>query len=83
MMAEFMCPKTFGSFDVPRTFRWLDWIDDRDPAALDALVHVPTPKKDTEFQWLREQLQCYVEDALENLKGLNVVALQILNTPKG
>jgi hypothetical protein len=66
-----------------RTFRWLEWIDDRDPVALEALVHVPTPQKDTEFQWLRSQLQCYASDALEKLKGLNVVALQIINTPKG
>jgi hypothetical protein len=66
-----------------RTFRWLEWVDDRDPVALEALVHVPTPQKDPEFQWLRAQLQCYMSDALEKLKGLNVVALQIINTSKG
>jgi hypothetical protein len=66
-----------------RTFRWLEWVEDRDPEALEALVYVPIPKKDTEFQWLRGQLQCYMDDALKSLKGFNFVALQIINTPKG
>ena len=66
-----------------RTFRWLEWLDNRDPEALEALVWVPTPQKDTEFLWLRAQLQCYMAGALEKLNGFNVVALQIVNTPKG
>ena len=66
-----------------RTFRWLDRLENRDPVALEALVRLPNPRKDTEFPWLRAQLQHYVDNAIEKLQGLNVVALQIINTPKG
>jgi hypothetical protein len=66
-----------------RTFRWLERLENRDPVALGTLVQVPNPRKDTKFPWLRAQLEQYVNDAMEKLHGLNVVALQIINTPKG